>query len=295
MGFKYRIDCHSQSTVYIDRDNIHDAYFNDVRRFPLLSEQEEKELLDKVRNGSTQDERDKSKNRLIECNLRFVISIAKKLGTRETFLDLVSEGNIGLIEAIDRFDTSTNCRLITYAVSWIIAYIQRYQIKQLKPVVPPNALKLHNFVRCVTKDFFEKNERNPTADEIAEMVKEKFNFNITNLEDVELGRVISIDEKYSVIDDDDTFEESSTYITKTSSNNIQEDIENEYKKHTLDFFLGKLTDREKFIVERRYGIGCEREGLDTIGLRLGLCEERVRQICLGAVKKMQKYKQMIRE
>ena len=288
-----QIKCNSKNSFYLNRNDIQEIYFTDVRRYPILNEKEEHELLYKVQQGATKEEREAAKKRLVECNLRFVISIAKKLGNQENFLDLVSEGNMGLMDAIDKFDMSKNCKLITYAVSWIVAYINKYQIQNSKTVVPPNALRLHNYVRNVTKEFFLENERNPTPQEIADMVREKFDFNISNLEDVELGRVISIDEKYPVIDDDDTFEESSTYITKTSSNNIQEDIENEYKKHTLDFFLGKLTDREKFIVERRYGIGCEREGLDTIGLRLDLGKERVRQICVDAVKKMQKYKEMV--
>lgn len=295
MAFNYRIDCNTTTSFFVNKDGITDTYFNEVRRIPLLSEDEEYELVKKYKNGVTEQERQSAKNKLIESNLRFVISVAKKLGTPETFLDLVSEGNVGLIKAIEKFDADKKCHLITYALSWIVAYIKNYQITQLNAVVPPNALKLHNYVKNVTQDFFLKNERNPTPHEIADMVRKKFDFKITNLEDVELGRMISIDEKYGNIDEDDTVEDSALYLERTSSNNVQEDIENEYNRHKLDFFLGKLNDKERFIIERHYGIGCEQESFDTIGIRLELGGERVRQICNAAVNKMKKYKSMVRE
>ena len=288
-----QIKCNSKNSFYLNRDDIQEAYFADVRQFPILDEKEEHDLLYKVQNGKTKKEREDAKKRLVECNLRFVISIAKKLGNPDNFLDLVNEGNIGLMDAIDKFDISKNCKLITYAVSWIVSYINKYQIQVSKAVAPPNALKLHTYVRNVMKEFFIENERNPTPQEIANKIREKFNFNISNLEDVELGKVVSIEEKYSVIEEDDSFEDSSEYIQKTSFNNIQETIDKEYKMHQLDFFLGKLDERERFIVEKSYGIGCIAESFDTIALRLDLGKERVRQICVAAVKKMQKYKEMV--
>ena len=288
-----QIKCNSKNSFYLNRDDIQEAYFADVRQFPILDEKEEHDLLYKVQNGKTKKEREDAKKRLVECNLRFVISIAKKLGNPNNFLDLVNEGNIGLMDAIDKFDISKNCKLITYAVSWIVSYINKYQIQVSKAVVPPNALKLHTYVRNVMKEFFIENERNPTPQEIANKIREKFNFNISNLEDVELGKVVSIEEKYSVIEEDDSFEDSSEYIQKTSFNNMQETIDKEYKMYQLDFFLGKLDERERFIVEKSYGIGCIAESFDTIALRLDLGKERVRQICVAAVKKMQKYKEMV--
>lgn len=296
MGFNYRIDCNNKTNFFI-KDDIIDAYFNEVRHYPLLSETEEYELALQSKNAPTEKERQSAKTKLIQSNLRFVVSVAKKLGTSDTLADLISEGNIGLIKAVDKFEADKECHLITYALSWIVAYIKNYQITQLNSVVPPNALKLHNYIKNVTKDFYTKNERNPTPHEIADMVRQKFDFRITNLEDVELGRMISIDEKYGVIDDDDTVEESTMYLQRTSTNNINEDIEEQYTKHKLNFFLGKLDERERFIIERHFGIGCLQESFDTIGLQLKpeLGGERVRQICNEAVKKMKKYKAMVKD
>lgn len=301
MEFNVKINCSNKAAFFVNKDGISDIYFNEVRRIPLLTQEEENKLLYEFRNAQTEKERETAKNKLIESNLRFVISIAKKLGTPDTFLDLVSEGNIGLIKAIEKFNPDKECHLITYALSWIVAYIKKYQITQLNAVVPPNALKLHNYVKNVTREFFTQNERNPTANEIADLVRKKFDFKIVNLEDVELGRMISIDEKYGVMDEDDTVEESTLYLARTSSNNTQENIEEEYKKHKLDFFLGKLDNRERFIIEKYYGIGCEQESFNTIGLHLTpelggeLCGERVRQIYNTAVNKMKKYKSMVKD
>lgn len=293
MSFNYKIHCKSKITGYIDRDDINEAYYNDVRRFPLLTEEEEKDLFYQFNFGETEKEREDAKNKLINSNLRFVISIAKKLGTKDTFLDLINEGNIGLIKAIEKFDTNKKYRLITYAVSWIVAYIKNYQIRQQKSVVPPNTLKLHNYIKKVNREFFNEYEREPTPHEIADIIREKFNFNISNLEDVELGKFISIDEKFKVDRDSNTLEDSNVYNRRTSSNNVDDNIEEEYKKNQINFFLGRLSDREKYIVEHVYGIGCQEESFDTIGMRLDICGERVRQICNTAVEKMRRFKERV--
>ena len=117
------IQLSNTTNFFVNRDYITDAYFDDVRKFPILSREEEEALLLQMRDGKTEREREDARTKLISSNLRFVISIAKKLGTKETFMDLVSEGNIGLMKAIEKFDIEKGCKLITYAVSWIIAYI----------------------------------------------------------------------------------------------------------------------------------------------------------------------------
>lgn len=294
MSLKVKINCTNKTSFYLNRDAVTDAFFSDIRKFPILTDEEEEELMLQYKKGKTEEEREKAKKQLIESNLRFVVSVAKKLGTPDTLLDLISEGNIGLIKAIEKFEIGKKCKLITYALSWIVAMIKKYQITQIKSVTPPNALKLHNYVKSVTREFFNENERNPTPHEIADIIREKFNFTINNLQDVELGNVISIEEKYSVMDDNSL--ENTTFFSKlTSTNNIQEDIEKQYQKHKLDFFLGKLSKRERTVVEKYYGIGCEQESFSTIGLQLNLGGERVRQICVEAVKKMKDYKSLIKD
>lgn len=268
------------------------AYFNDVRHFPVLSEEETTHLLEVLNNGSTKEERDKAKTKLIEGNLRFVVSVAKKLGNRETFLDLINEGNMGLIRAIEKYDKTKKCRLLTYAQGWIVSYMLKYKQKQINAVTPPNVLKIYTLIKKVNKTFYNENERKATREEIAEIIKDKYNFIIKNLDDVELGQMISIDSEYGVFDEDEKFEENNIFNSKTCTNNIEEKINDDYTKHKLDILLGKLTDRERYIVEKYYGIGGVEESFDTISIELGVSKERVRQLCKKAVLKLRNYKHL---
>jgi len=288
----YTIKCNSQIGCYTNRDDITMAYFNDVRHFPVLSEEETTHLLEVLNSGSPKEERDKAKAKLIEGNLRFVVSVAKKLGNRETFLDLINEGNMGLIRAIEKYDKNKKCRLLTYAQGWIVSYMLKYKQKQSNAVTPPNVLKIYALIKKVNKTFYNENERKATREEIAEIIKDKYNFVIKNLDDVELGQMISIDSEYGVFDEDEKFEENNIYNSKTCTNNIEEKINDDYTKHKLDMLLGKLTDRERYIVEKYYGIGGIEESFDTISIELGVSKERVRQVCKKAVLKLKNYKHL---
>lgn len=288
----YTIKCNSQIACYTNRDDITMAYFNDVRHFPVLSEEETMHLLEVLNNGNTKEERDKAKAKLIEGNLRFVVSVAKKLGNKETFLDLINEGNMGLIRAIEKYDKNKKCRLLTYAQGWIVSYMLKYKQKQSNAVTPPNVLKIYALIKKVNKTFYNENERKATREEIAEIIKDKYNFVIKNLDDVELGQMISIDSEYGVFDEDEKFEENNIFNSKTCTNNIEEKINDDYTKHKLDMLLGKLTDRERYIVEKYYGIGGIEESFDTISIELGVSKERVRQVCKKAVLKLKNYKHL---
>ena len=291
----YTIKCNSQIACYSNRDDITMAYFNDVRHFPVLSEEETMHLLEVFNNGNTKEERDKAKTKLIESNLRFVVSVAKKLGNRETFLDLINEGNMGLIRAIEKYDKTKKCRLLTYAQGWIVSYMLKYKQKENNAVTPPNVLKIYTLIKKVNKTFYNENERKATREEIAEIIKDKYNFEIKNLDDVELGQMISIDSEYGVFDEDEKFEENNIFNSKTSSNNIEEKINVDYTNHKLDMLLGKLTNRERYIVEKYYGIGGIEESFDTISIELGVSKERVRQLCKKAVLKLKNYKHLMNE
>ena len=291
------IQLSSRTNFFVNRDCITNAYFDDIRKYPILTKEEEDKLLFQLKYGETEKEKEQAREKLIASNLRFVISIAKKLGTKETFMDLVSEGNIGLMKAIEKFDMERGCKLITYAVSWIIAYIKDYQLTKQSTVVPKNAQRLHNYVKNVTAEFMKENDRRPTQQEIADMMRKKFDFSVSTLQDVELTHMISIDEKIVISEKDDkadTFENSEAYNSRTSTNNVNEDIEKTYMKQKIEALLGVLNKREKEIVTRFYGIdNGVPESYDTIALRLNICGERCRQICNTAIKKMKRYKRQI--
>lgn len=285
----FKVNTRNKSKMFIN-DEAFEAYLNDIKKYPILSKEEERELLLTFRDTTDENEREAVKNKLITSNLRFVVSIAKKISTKEHFLDAVSEGNIGLINAIEKFDFSKNCNLISYAVNWIIAYINTYHIKKAKAVVPPNPIRLHNYVRRVVNDYIKENEHEPTKQEVADLVKDRYNFNITNLEDIDLSRVISVDEKYNNNDEEEVvITNNYSYIKRTSYNNVQEDINRDHLLHHVNYFMRKLTKKERDIVKRYYGIDCPSETLEEISDDYSVSKERIRQLCLGAVRKMQKY------
>lgn len=286
---KIKIKTSNESSFFIDRDNKTNLYFNDIRSYPILTKDEEIELVYKMREAETQQERDEARNKLIQSNLRFVILIAKKIGNRSSFMDLVNEGNMGLITAIDRFDPTIGVSIISYAVNWIISYIQEYQISTENPLIPPNAPKLRKYVSRATNEFVKENERFPSQGEIAEKIKEMFDFNVKSLDEIELGKMISIEENYGS-DEEESFKDSSVFNSKTSSRNlIMDGIDEEFMKHQIKFFLGKLTPREQYVITKAYGIDCMEQSLEDIAIDLGLVKERVRQIKNAAVDKMKTY------
>ena len=288
------VNCKAQKFIQ-KRDNINNAYLSDIRKFPKLSKEEEWELLKTYKESKNPKEKEAARQKLIEGNLRFVVSVARKFGTSETLLDIINEGNLGLIKAIENFDIKKNsrCRLITYAVSWIVVFIKDYQLKKMPMVAVPNIQKLVSCIKNVENDMIFDNERDVLPEELMDKINNKYKFQISNVEDVCLSQVVSIEEKYSSSNDEDNTYTSSyyEYTEKTKSNNIQDGINSEYKKRQTDFFLGKLNERESFIVKNYLGIGCVAETFETIALELNLCKEAIRQIYLSAIKKMQKYKE----
>lgn len=282
-----RVDTKSNLNFYFTREPNIASYYEEVRKTPLLTQEEEHKLLCDYKNAKTEKEKLTIRNKLVSANLRFVISIAKKIGDKDCFLDCVNEGNLGLIKAIDLFDTTKNVRLITYAVSWIISFIQHFQYVVNKTVTPPNAIKIRNYVNNVTREFFYKNEREPQPDEVIEMVRKKFNFKIPTLRDVEMTSVMSIDEKLKWTDEDEhCFGDTAHFNSKTSSNNIDDSIDKEALADKVDRMLKTLTERERYVIEHTMGINCSPDSWLNIGKHIKVGEERVRQIYVGAINKL---------
>ena len=285
------VNCKTIFGYNFGSDQIISSYLKDVRRYPLLDTEEERKLIVQFKNGKTEKEREDAKNKLIQSNLRFVISVARKLGDSENFNDLVSEGNIGLMKAIDKFDINSKCKLTTYAVSWIMVQMQEYQMKKQKMIVPKNVNKLTRFVKHAIDELYKENERKPYYDEIAARIKEKYNYNVVNLLDVTLGdKIISISEKYDNNDkESNTFEDCPIFSSSTCTNNVDDFIKQDSNSIEAQFFLSKLNERERYVVTNKHGIGCEAMSLDEIGMKLDLGKERVRQIYAESLKKMRRY------
>ena len=148
-------------------DNVYALYLNEIKSYPLLSESEEKSLLKKIAAGD-----EKAKTRFINSNLRLVISIAGRFADSKTpFMDLIQEGNIGLMTAVSKFKISYRTRFSTYAYPWIVQYMQRYvQTKSTDIYIPDNKIVLLRKINEVRAELFSKSGFMPSDADIARVL-----------------------------------------------------------------------------------------------------------------------------
>lgn len=282
------INCKSQASPYCQRVGLVSTYFNEIRKYNVLTKEEEKSLLIKA-HGKNETEKKQAINRLVTSNQRFVASAAMKYASGDNLLDLVNEGNIGLITAIEKFDLTREVRFITYAAWWIQKSISTYLTQYNNIVTPANAVKLRILTNKAKQEFFVKEQRMPTLDELQLILKEKYNFNVENLSDLESFQPMSIDDTNSSIEDDETLSENPLYTSVTASNNIDDDIVYNDNKVIVKNLLKKLNNRDKYIITKAFGIDCQEETYETIANELNLTKERIRQKVSEIVKKLSEY------
>lgn len=282
MGFL--VDCKSQNCGYWDRSDLTMSYFDDIKDYQVLSSSEERKLLERVKSKNPAIS-SAARNKLVECNQRFVVSVARRWAKGDNLMDIVNEANIGLMQAIDNYDLSKNQRFITYAVWWIRKYINDYLVFKEKPVIPANALKLHTYVPKVKRDFFAKHGRYPTFDELRRILKKKYKVVVSHPEDLERLTMTSVDEAYFEPSERQS-DDLTDFDMRTSSNNIDDAIDLAARKKSVEYLLSYLNEKEKSIIKAYYGIDCIESGLEVIGDNIGSSKERVRQIIESSLKKM---------
>lgn len=268
------------------RNDLINAYFRDIRNIPILTEEEEQELLLKAQDGDNE-----AVNKLIESNLRFVVSIAKQYqGRGLELIDLISEGNFGLIEAIKSFDQSRNVRFLSYAIWWIKQCIGNAIVKYGKTVKLPisQILKITKMNK-IGKEIEQLEQRYPSLEELEQemnMDKKKI------LKAQNFGSVsIPIDSK---LRDDDNF--MLLDIIPNDSAMPDKELMDESVKLFVKKLLTKLTKREAKVLTLNFGIDCDPLPVYEIGKLLKLTDERVRQIKNEALQKLQEeYKNLSKE
>lgn len=254
--------------------NLLGAYLRDIGDITPLSRKEERMLANK---GDL-----KSLNELVRRNLKYVITVANRYkGCGLSLPDLIMEGNIGLIQAAKRYDPLKGVKFITYAIWWIRQAIMHALAEQSKSVRLPlkQAGMLHRISEKY-REFFQVYEREPTIEEMAKELQ----ISIKEMEAI--MRVyrshLSLDEHLNM--DDDT-----SYLDMMESPNehsLDEDMIYSALKKEIDELLNSLTDREKKVLEKRYGLNGEPMTLEEIGKKMGLSRERIRQIEKKAKQKL---------
>lgn len=289
------VNLKSPTTDYFERTETLTRYYEDIRKYDVMSEEKEVEMFKLFKNGNKQ-EQEYARNFIINANQRFVVAMAKRFATNENILDLISEGNIGLIEAMKDFDVTKGNKFITFAVWYVRRAINNYCINYGNLVKKTNLSKTYHIVAQATNKFIQTEYRQPTLEELLEIVNKEHKADIKSIEDIIDTKISSIDEGFNSEDDDAVFGEMSLYNSYSSSFNEYEKISNEdFNNKLISSMLGKLPEREKTVIKMVFGIGYYREyELQEIAEELGLTTERVRQIKNSVIKEIkEKYKNVM--
>jgi RNA polymerase nonessential primary-like sigma factor len=253
-------------------------YLNEIGFSPLLSAEEEVYFSRKAQKGD-QD----SRKRMIESNLRLVVKIARRYMNRGlALLDLIEEGNLGLIRAVEKFDPERGFRFSTYATWWIRQTIERAIMNQTRTIrLPIHVVKEINLYLRATRKLTQDLEREPSAEEVAGLLDKPID---------EVKRMLGLNERIASVDSPIGDDEDRMLLDAIPDENNPDPsllLQDENINRNLEDWLGRLNDKQREVVERRFGLhGYERSTLEEVGQEIGVTRERVRQIQMDALKRL---------
>lgn len=254
------------------------VYLKEIGSVPLLSAEEEMELAKRTAEG---DER--AKKRLSEANLRLVVSIAKRyLGRGMHFLDLIQEGNLGLIKAVEKFDYSKGFKFSTYATWWIRQAITRAIADQARTIrIPVHMVETMNKVKRVSGQLLHNNGQEPTPEEIAQELK----ITPEKVREIMKASQDPVSLETPIGEEDDSH--LGDFIPDGDAPAPVEEAANTLLKEQLLEVLDTLTPREKRVLQMRFGIGNGKpKTLEEVGKEFDVTRERIRQIEAKALRKL---------
>ena len=268
----------SVSDSVVSTDDPVRIYLKDIGRVPLLTPDEESELAQRILEGN-----DDASQRLVEANLRLVVSIAKRyLGRGMQFLDLIQEGNLGLMKAVEKFDHTKGFKFSTYATWWIRQAITRAIADQARTIrIPVHMGETINKIKKASSQLLHENGREPTIEEIADYINtpiEKVREAIrASQEPVSLETPIGEEEDSHLGD----------FIPDESALTPQEAAAQALLKEQLNSVLSTLTPREEKVIRLRFGLDDGRpRTLEEVGDEFEVTRERIRQIEAKALRKL---------
>ena len=255
-----------------------DKYLQEIGREDLITVEEEVELAQRIRSGDRI-----ALEKLTRANLRFVVSVAKQYQNQGLSLpDLINEGNLGLIKAAEKFDETRGFKFISYAVWWIRQSILQALAEQSRIVrLPLNQVGSLNKINKAFSKFEQENERLPSPEELAEQL----DIPVEKISDTMKvsGRHISVDAPFVEGEDNSLLD---VMINDDSPNADRALINESLSKEIERVLINTLSDRERDIVKKFFGIGVPEMTLEEIGDEFGLTRERVRQIKEKAIRKL---------
>ena len=254
-----------------------DGYLRDISHLPILKVEEEVELARRIHKGDKE-----AFERLVCCNLRFVVSVAKQYQNQGiALIDLINEGNIGLIKAAQKFDETRGFKFISYAVWWIRQSILQAISEFSRPVrLPLNQIGLQNKVKRSIEDFIQEFERRPSVEEIAEIT----DLDIYKVQDAldSISKKVSVDAPFA----DDDANCMIDIMTDDSAPSTDNQMDKESLSTDLEFALSVLSERERQVLKMLFGIGQKEMTADEVANLLNLTRERVRQIKERALRRL---------
>jgi RNA polymerase primary sigma factor len=253
-------------------------FLNEAGRYKLLTAAEEVELAKRIETGDS-----RAKDLMINSNLRLVVSIAKKYqGHGLSLLDLIQEGIIGLIRAVEKFDWRRGYKFSTYATWWIRQAVQRGVANKSRTIrIPVHIVEREQKIARAERELTLKLERPPTDEEVAKTAK----LSLKHVREVRAAAraVASLDKPLG--DEGDT---AFGDIVATDKADVEEEVVVGLSEDALRGAIEKLPEREKHVIKLRYGMNSDRDpmSLEMIGREMGLTRERVRQIETQALERL---------
>lgn len=245
-------------------------YLREIGKVPLLTMEQEVELAKLVEKKDVE-----AKRKLTEANLRLVVSIAKRyMGRGLLFLDLIQEGNLGLIRAVEKFDYRRGYKFSTYATWWIRQAVTRAIADQARTIrVPVHAVETMNKLNRVQRELLQQNGREPTVAELAEQL----GITPTKVLEIQKAAQDPVSLESPVGDEDDS--ELGDFIEDQDAGEPLDEVFREIRREELFRVLDSLPARERKVLELRFGLKGERpRTLEEVGDRFGVTRERIRQV-----------------
>ncbi len=266
--------------VEVSDDSVR-MYLREIGRIPLLTTEEEIKLAKRMEAGDKL-----AKKRLAEANLRLVVSIAKKyIGRGLSLLDLIQEGNTGLMRAVEKFDYKKGYKFSTYATWWIRQAITRAIADQARTIrIPVHMIEIINKLIRVQRQLVQELGREPKPEEIADVL---------GIDVQKVEHIIKISQETVSLEAPVGEEEDSKlgdFIEDDKNLSPEESAISQLLKGHIDEFLGYLSPREQKILKMRFGLAGERtHTLEEVGQEFGVTRERIRQIEAKALQKLKKH------